>query len=145
MTGKSRILKLTFEEKTLIIISKPQPKIATNPTKYGAVRHERWTGFLQKRGPNRHLFLFNDDTWEKTEGGYWIWACDGQKPPSISPNSSPSRCNSSRKIKTVMEKRKSEKRASKMASILPAHGTCEKNERSFCFSSCYGEKILSVS
>jgi hypothetical protein len=31
-----------------------------------------------------------------------------------------------------------------MASILPARGTCEKNERGFCSSSRYGEKPLSV-
>jgi hypothetical protein len=31
-----------------------------------------------------------------------------------------------------------------MALIIPAHGTCEKNERVFCSSSRYGEKPLSV-
>jgi hypothetical protein len=31
-----------------------------------------------------------------------------------------------------------------MDSILPARGTCEKNERGFCSSSRYGEKPLSV-
>jgi hypothetical protein len=34
--------------------------------------------------------------------------------------------------------------ALKMALILPARGTCEKNERGFCSSSRYGEKPLSV-
>jgi hypothetical protein len=31
-----------------------------------------------------------------------------------------------------------------MASILPARGTCEKNERGFCSSSRYEKKPLSV-
>jgi hypothetical protein len=60
--------------------------------------------FYEKGGPNKHLFLFNDDTWEKTEGVYCIWECDGQKPPSVSPNSPPAGRNSSRKIRTVTEK-----------------------------------------
>jgi hypothetical protein len=42
------------------------------------------------------------------------------------------------------ENEKLKKWALKMASILPAHGTCEKNERGFCSSSRYGEKPLSV-
>jgi len=35
--------------------------------------------------------------------------------------------------------------ALKMASIIPAHGTCENNEIFFFSSSCYGDKPLSVS
>jgi hypothetical protein len=42
------------------------------------------------------------------------------------------------------ENEKLKKWALKMASILPAHGTCEKTERGFCSSSHYGEKPLSV-
>jgi hypothetical protein len=72
----------------------------------GLVCHKRRTGFLRKRGPNRRVFLFNDDTWEKNEGGYCIWACAGQKPPSVSPNSSPAGRNSSCKIGTVTDKPK---------------------------------------
>jgi hypothetical protein len=43
------------------------------------------------------------------------------------------------------ENEKLKKWALKMASILPAHGTCEKTERGFFSSSRYGEKPLSVS
>ena len=63
----------------------------------------------KKRGPNRHLFIFNADTWEKNEGGYCIWACSGQKPPSVSQNASPAGRGSSCKIGTETENDKSGK------------------------------------
>jgi hypothetical protein len=72
------------------------------------------------------LFLFNADTWEKNEGFYCIWACYGQKPPSVSPNSPPSHRNTSAKSGLQQENEKLKKWALKMASILPAHGTYEK-------------------
>jgi hypothetical protein len=65
--------------------------------------------FCEKRGPNRRVFLLNDDTWEKNEGVYCIWACDGKKTPSVSPNSSPAGRNNSCKIGTVTENWKSGK------------------------------------
>ena len=55
-----------------IRIQPPWQKIATNSQKSGTVCHEKRAEFLQTRGPYRHLFLFNDDTWEKSEGGYCI-------------------------------------------------------------------------
>jgi hypothetical protein len=39
--------------------------------------------FCEKGVRTDMCFLFNDDTWEKNEGGYCIWACSGQKPPSV--------------------------------------------------------------
>jgi hypothetical protein len=59
--------------------------------------------FAEKRGPIRRDFFFNDDTWEKNERGYCIWACSGQKPLSVSPNSSPAGRDSSCKIGTETE------------------------------------------
>jgi hypothetical protein len=76
----------------------------------GLVYHKRRTGFLRKRGLNRRGFLFNDDTWDKNEGDYFRRACDGQKCPSVSPNSSPAGRNSSCKIGIVTEKPKMRKK-----------------------------------
>jgi hypothetical protein len=60
--------------------------------------------FCEKRGLKRHLFLFNGETWETTEGFYWIWAYSRQNPPSVFPNSSPAGRNSSCKIRIEKEK-----------------------------------------
>jgi hypothetical protein len=80
-----------------------RPKIATTPIKFGVFCYEKWTVFLRNRGPLGRDFILNDDTWVKTERGYCIWACSGQKPPSVSPNSSPAGRDSSCKIGTETE------------------------------------------
>jgi hypothetical protein len=59
--------------------------------------------FYEKRGPFRGDYFFNDDTWMKNKRGYCIWACAGQKTPSVSPNSSPAGRDSSCKIGTETE------------------------------------------
>ena len=61
----------------------------------------------KKWGPFRRDFILNEDTWVKTEGVYCIWACAGQKPPSVSQNSSPAGHGSSCKIGTETENDKS--------------------------------------
>jgi hypothetical protein len=86
-----------------------RPKIATTPIKFGVFCYEKWTVFCEKRGPFRRDYFFNEDTWEKTERGYCIWACAGQKPPSVSQNSSPAGRGSSCKIGTETENGKSGK------------------------------------
>jgi hypothetical protein len=91
-------------------IQPPWPKIAKIPQNLELSAMKDGPNFCKKRGPNRHLFLFNADTWEKTEGFYCIWACFGQKPPSVSPNSPPAGRNSSCKIGTVTEKPKIRKK-----------------------------------
>jgi hypothetical protein len=86
-----------------------RPKIATTRVKLGVCCYKKWTVFCEKRGPFRRDSFFNEDTWEKTERGYCIWACSGQKPPSVSPNSSPAGRGSSCKIGTETENGKSGK------------------------------------
>ena len=86
-----------------------RPKIASIPTKFGVCCHKKWTVSLRNRGPFRRDFILNEDTWEKTERGYRRWACAGQKPPSVSQNSSPAGHGSSCKIGTETENDKSEK------------------------------------
>jgi hypothetical protein len=86
-----------------------RPKIATTPIKFGVFCYERWTVFLRNRGLFRHDSIFKYDTWEKTERGYCRWACSGQKPPSVSQNSSPAGRGSSCKIGTETENGKSGK------------------------------------
>ena len=86
-----------------------RPKIASIPTKFGVCCHKKWTVSLRNRGPFRRDFILNDDTWAKTEGGYCRWTCAGQKPPSVSPNSSPVGRDSSCKIGTETENGKSGK------------------------------------
>jgi hypothetical protein len=90
-------------------VQPPRPKIATTPRKFGVLCHEKWTVFLQNRGPFRGDSLFKYDTWVKTERGYCIWTCFGQKPLSVSQNSSPAGRDSSCKIGTETENGKSGK------------------------------------
>ena len=91
------------------LVQLPWPKIATTPRKFGVFCHKKWTVFLQNRGPIRRDSFFNDDTWAKTERGYCRWACAGQKPLSVSQNSSPAGRDSSCKIGTETENDKSGK------------------------------------
>jgi hypothetical protein len=92
-------LLLKFRES----VQPPRPKIATTPRKFRVFCHKKWTVFLQNRGPIRRDSFFNDDTWVKNERFYCIWACSGQKPLSVSPNSSPAGRDSSCKIGTETE------------------------------------------
>jgi hypothetical protein len=85
------------------------PKIATTPIKFGVFCYEKWTVFYEKRGPFRRDYFFNEDTWVKNERDYCIWACAGQKPPSVSQNSSPAGHGSSCKNGTETENDKSGK------------------------------------
>jgi hypothetical protein len=98
-------LLLKFRES----VQPSRPKIATIPTKFGVCCHKKWTVSLRNRGPFRRDFILNEDTWEKTERGYCRWACAGQKPPSVSQNSSPAGRGSSCKIGTETENDKSGK------------------------------------
>jgi hypothetical protein len=90
-------------------VQPPRPKIATTPMKFGVCCPKKWTVFLRNRGPFRRDSFFNNDTWVKNERGYCIWACAGQKPLSVSQNSSPAGRDSSCKIGTETENGKSGK------------------------------------
>jgi hypothetical protein len=96
-------LVLKFRES----VQPSRPKIASIPTKFGVCCHKKWTVSLRNRGPFRRDFILNDDTWVKTEGGYCRLACAGQKPLSVSQNSSPAGRGSSCKIGTETENDKS--------------------------------------
>ena len=87
----------------------------------------------KKRGPFRRDSFFNEDTWAKNERGYCIWACVGQKPPSVSQTSSPSGRGSSYKIGTETENGKSGKIGLEDAFDSLCSWFCWKNWERFLF------------
>jgi hypothetical protein len=74
-------------------------------------------------------FIVYEHVWTKTSFGFSKFA-------SISPKQLPQNQDCNRKNEKL------EKWGSKMALILPSHGTCEKNERGFCSSVRYEQKPL---